>query len=540
LKNFIGTAFRSAFPGWALKRRMKSMALRQLEQYEKRSGTFDATRGGRTRYDFLTNSSSPDSAIVGNISGLRQHVRQLEFNNGRVAGIIKRIKNNVVGKGFTLQSTVKADEAYARQEFPRISEETAQYINTNTEKYFGQWAKQADVQLTHMFHEICGLAEMSMVRDGEALIVARESANQSRLIPYCLQGYEPDRLQTPMSEISNPKIRHGIEYDEEGVPKTFFILRSHPGESFLPALKRNDFEEVPAFFKNGRKKVFHLFDPIRFEQTRGFSELAAGLKSLQDADRYMEAEKFAALMAACSVVTYKSNNPQGAIAGISSSDEDSNKIFDFAPGAQWNITDDEEVKWNDPKRPNSNMGEYIDQLMKDPSGALDVPPEVLSQSWSGINYSNARTILLQFYLTCSLRQFYLINHLCDPAHEGAFYSMVSAGVLRIAGFEKRPYDFMRHTWIPNGWQWVDPLKESQAAANDVDNGFSDPYTVNSSRGQDADEVLERIARYLKRKKDLEEKHGIQFPAKEGAAVQDEPEQPAKEKKSGRRAFLQSV
>lgn len=515
--NFFSRTFRKTFPKWALRRAVNTAKLRQLDRFQSRSGTFEATKGGRTRYDFLLNSNSPDNAIVDDIDGLRQHVRHLEFNNGMVAGIIRRIKNNVVGKGFTLQATVKPDEKFSRQESPRISEQQAESVNFYSEKYFNIWDKQADIQLIRMFHEICGLSEMSLVRDGEAVVVARESANRkSRIIPYCLQGYEPDRLQTPPSETNNEKIRHGIEYDGEGVPKYYYFLKQHPGESFIAAFQRNEYDTVPAFFPNGTKKVFHLYDPIRFEQTRGFSEFAAGLKSLQDADRYMEAEKFAALMSACSVVTYKSSNPQGAITGLDDTDDDSNKIFDFAPGAQWNLSADEDVQWNDPKRPNSAFGEFIDQLMRDPAAALDVPPEVLTQNWRGMNYSNARTVLLQFYLTCALRQFFLINHLCDPVHEGVFYSLVANNKIRIPGFERRPWDYLRHTWIPNGWQWVDPLKESQAASSDVENGFSDPYTINASRGQDADETLEKTARYLKRKKDLEKKYNIEFPAKKEA------------------------
>jgi lambda family phage portal protein len=531
-----------AFPGWALKRKMREMQLRQLEKLSKRSGSFEATKGGRTRYDFLTNSSSPDTAITDDLNSLRNNIRHLEFNNGLVAGPIKRIKNNVVGKGFRLQSTVKPDEKYSR-EFPKIKESDSSYINIYSEKFFGLWEAQADVQLTKHFHEICGLAEMALIRDGEALVVARESKlnPNRRIIPYCLQGYEIDRLDTPMQEISNPNIRHGIEYDSEGVPKKYYLLKQHPGESLIAAIKRSEYEEVDAFFPNGRKKVFHLFDPIRFEQTRGFPEFAAGLRDIQDAERYMEAEKFAALMQACTTMTYKSTNPSGAVAGLGITDENSNKIFEFAPGAQWNIDDDESIEWHNPNRPNTAFGEFVSQLMRGPANSVDVPPEVLTQNWQGMNYSNARTVLLQFYLTCALRQFFLTNHLCNPVYEGVFYSLVAKGKLSIPGFERRPYDFMRHAWIPNGWQWVDPLKESQAAKSDVNNGFSDPYTINASRGQDADETLEKMARWLKRKKDLEEQYEVKFPgeSKQPVAQTDEPDE-GDNKEDDSRAILSVV
>jgi len=78
------------------------------------------------------------------------------------------------------------------------------------------------------------------------------------------------------------------------------------------------------------------------------------------------------------------------------------------------------------------------------------------------------------------------------------------------GFDRRKLDYLAHTWIPNGWQWVDPLKESKAAENDILNNISSPYVVNASKGQDADEILEQNARFLKKMKDLEAEYGIEF------------------------------
>jgi len=499
--------FRIVFPKWALRRTQDRLALAMIEKTAGRS--FEAILGGRTRSNFLTSSESPDSAITGSIDTLRAHTRQLEFNNGHIAGPIRRIKNNVVGKGFKLQAKVKADKKFSRIT-PRITEKSAEEINFYAEKYFNQWEKESDVHLVHHFSEQVGLVESSLIRDGEVIVISRISKRKSRLIPYCLEVLEADRINTPMEEISNPHIRHGFEYDSEGVPKYCFVLKVHPGETLSLAKKRDDYEQVPMFFDNGMRKVFYLFDPVRPEQTRGFSPWAPGLKDLQDLDRYMEAEKFAALMAACSVAVHKRPNPKQWTSSLDS-DSSGNKIFDFAPGAVHQIADDEEIDFNDPKRPNSAFGEFIKQLSRGPANALDIPPEVFSQDWAGMNYSNARTVLLQFYLTCSLRQIYLIRHLAEPVYENVFSWLTIKGMMPAAvGFDRRKLDYLAHTWIPNGWQWVDPLKESKAAENDILNNISSPYVVNASKGQDADEILEQNARFLKKMKDLEAEYGIEF------------------------------
>ena len=121
--------------------------------------------------------------------------------------------------------------------------------------------------------------------------------------------FEIDRLKTPPGEAGNPQCRNGIIYDDEGVKKWFLILKRHPGEIHFTKPSNMEYEQVPAFDADGTPKVLHLYDPRRPEQTRGYSQLSSGLKDLQDLERYMEAEKLAALENACLTGIVKTNAP---------------------------------------------------------------------------------------------------------------------------------------------------------------------------------------------------------------------------------------
>jgi len=518
-------------PEYAMKREIAQQRLKRLQTAYKNERSFDAVAGGRLRYNFLTDSRSPDSSIANDIKSLRNHVRQMEYNSGFVSGPIQRIVKNVVGQGIRYQGRVMADDNDF--EFPRITQAEADAFNYSAEKHFKQWAKRADKRLMVSFWEIQSLAEAALIRDGECLVIGRTSGRRDRLIPYCLEVLEADRLQTPPEEIQNPRIRNGIRFDDEGAPVSYFLLKAHPGESLSILHNASDFEEVPAFNANGTRKVMHLFNPLRPEQTRGFSQYAAGLKDLQDLERYMEAEKIKTLEAACITGMVTTENPVGYVGNYTqdSGSDDYERIHEFAPGKWHYFKPGEKAEIFNPNKPNEAFGDYIDQLVRGPANALDIPPEVFSQNWRGMNYSNARTVLLQFYAACAERQFFLINHLCTPVWENVARWLIVKGKVPATGFDRRPEDYLRSAWIPSVYRkWVDPLKEAKGKETNVNNHFETLSDIHAEQGKDFDEVMETRARELRKIKELEEKYDISLGA--GGAGSDEPVEDDEEEAGG--------
>ena len=67
------------------------------------------------------------------------------------------------------------------------------------------------MRLLQSFFEQQALAEGALVRDGEVLVIGRESKRRDRLIPYCLQqGWQIRNLQTPLVRVNFQ--RDGISY----------------------------------------------------------------------------------------------------------------------------------------------------------------------------------------------------------------------------------------------------------------------------------------------------------------------------------------
>ncbi len=482
--------------------------------------TFGAIDGGRLRKDFLTSRLSPDSAAMDGAEALRNQVRSLEYNNGRVAGPIRRITENVIGQGITFQANVVADDNDFQ--FPRITEPDAKEFNFTVEKAWAEWVRISDSELNHNFYEQQALVESALDRDGELLAVFRNSGRRSRKvfgrqIPLCIELLEIDRLQTPIELSGDDKIRNGVRYDDEGVKKSFFVLKLHPGDAYpygekmahsLPTL--DNMEEIEAFDKDGTPKVSHLYYATRPEQTRGYSQLAPGLKDLQDLDRYMEAEKLAALEDACMTGIVTTSRPSTFAQNYTepSGSSEYNQINEFAPGKWHYLRPGEEAKINSPTRPNSAFDSYTKELLSGPANGLNIPPEVANQDWQGMNYSNARTVLLQFYLAARVRQRYIINHFCYWSYIKLLRVLISKGVVKAPGYDRRKSDYEAHYWVPPGWEWVDPKKEAEGKSIELNMATDTLTNIAAGKGRDIDTIIDTRGRELQKIQKAEEKYNL--------------------------------
>jgi len=219
------------------------------------------------------------------------------------------------------------------------------------------------------------------------------------------------------------------------------------------------------------------------------------------------------------------------------------RIHEFAPNKVHYLRANEEFDIHGPTRPNTAFAEVINQWLRGPANALDIPPEVFTQNWQGLNYSNARTILLNFYMALNARTAYLRDHLCIPVWENVGTWLVIKGLVPALGFDRRRDDYLSSTWIPAVYRkWVDPTKEAQGKQIDMENLIENLGDVLAERGIDFDTHIEKRAREVKKIQEVEKKHGVKLtktvekpaeviPNKDEIEVEDE---------NGKRSFLSVV
>ena len=142
--------------------------------------------------------------------------------------------------------------------------------------------------------------------------------------------------------------------------------------------------------------------------------------------------------------------------------------------------------------------------------ALDLPYEILAKDFSQTNYSSARASLLEARKFFHVRQTWLAKRLCQPCWEMVLEEAWLRGELTAPDFLDQKREYCKARWIPNGWQWVDPVKEANGAQISLKNNMTTLSNILASRGEDLDETLETRAREIKKVKDLEQKYDIKF------------------------------
>ncbi|MCK4717669.1 MAG: phage portal protein, partial [Thermoplasmata archaeon] len=310
-----------------------------------------------------------------------------------------------------------------------------------------------------------------------------------------------------------------------GVPEFYLVLKQHPGDTLNMNLtmEGKHFEQIPAYHRNGNKKVMHLFNPVRPEQTIGYTIFASAVKDLLDGDRYMDAEKMAALEDACMTAVITTENAKTFaenFADVTGSASETFKLqHEFGTNEQWYMEPGQDVSMHKPTRPNNQLRDYMEQILSGPANAVNMPPEVYSQNFRGLNYSNARTILLNLYAAGRTWQNFMISDLCVPVWHQTASWFIQKGLIGVnTPFGLRKHDWLKSTWIPAVFRrWIDPLKEAKGKEVDLNNNIETLTDVLAEQGKDFDEHILKRGREIKKMAEVEEQLGIKFPSSGSAA-----------------------
>jgi lambda family phage portal protein len=131
------------------------------------------------------------------------------------------------------------------------------------------------------------------------------------------------------------------------------------------------------------------------------------------------------------------------------------------------------------------------------AAAMGVTYEQLTGDLTQVNYSSIRAGLLEFRRRVEALQHGVIVHqMCRPIWNAWMDQAVLEGSLALPGYAtdaKVRRDYQACKWIPQGWQWVDPLKEADAMKAAIRCGLMSRSEAISANGYDAEDVDREIA-----------------------------------------------
>lgn len=460
---------------WDFLRRDKVDLVAEKPRTKRRN--YAAARGGRLFSDFIASSNSADSELRYSLELMRNRSRELVRDNEFARRYMNLLKTNVVGEqGFQLQLKARNNDG---------SLDAAG--NTIIENAWKRWGRlgspTADGRMSWL--DCQRFVTESMARDGEVFVKKlRGSKYQDG---FGIQFLEAELIDEKKNETlqNGNEIRMGIEMDRAHRPVAYHVLTSHPGDRYYHASHSQNTVRVPA------EEMLHIYMPTRTYQTRGEPFMVSAMSAMKHLQAYREAEVIAARIAASKMGILTS--PAGEEYVGDDNSQDYMPVIDVEPGTFHQLPSGYSMEMFDPKHPTTGFGEFESAMLRGVASGLNVSYAALSSDLSSVNYSSIRQGALDERDGYRSLQIFLIQHLVEPIFREWLMSAMDFGAIPIPSSKFDKFSDNTH-FRGRGWNWVDPLKEMNAAVVGLNNGILSMQDVAAHYGRDAEETFNQISR----------------------------------------------
>ncbi|NIO84657.1 MAG: phage portal protein [Candidatus Aminicenantes bacterium] len=432
----------------------------------------------RSMRGWQTDDNSADESLLPELPLIRSRCRDLYNNTPLATGALKRATTNTVGPGLVLQAQV-------RNKLLKISDEQADEWERETEQRFNAWASSKDCDLTRTqnFYELQALAYLTTLMGGDCFTLMPRKERPGLDSDLRLAVYEGDFVSNPNNTMDTKKIAGGVEIDAGGAPVAYHFTNQHPNSIYAMPIK---WKRVPAHGAlTKRRQVVHLFYRDRPGLRRGVPFLHSVVESLKQLGRYSEAELMAAVVQAFFTVFVKQQlkgvDPleQGIaesqrITKPSERDADYN-MYEMGHGNVVGLDENEDVEFADPNRPSAKFAPFFEGMVRQIGSALEIPFEQLILHFTS-SYSASRGALLEAWKFYRKSRLWLARNWCQPIYEEWLWEEVLNNRIQAPGFlddNFKRYAWIGALWIGTGVGQIDPVKESKAASQKLDDLLTD-------------------------------------------------------------------
>lgn len=442
---------------------------------------YDGAGSGKRLANWYPSSASINSILSGNLDTLRTRSHDIVRKNPYAANAIEAIVSNCIGTGIKPQS--KARNADFRKQIQEL---------------WLQWTDESDATGTCDFYGLQSLVLRSVIECGECFVRIKIDKKNST-VPLKLQVLEAEHLDSSKDyPLANGNvIKSGIEFDKTGKRVAYYLFKEHPGDTcggHTYASYNGDSIRIPA------QEILHIYKVLRPGQIRGEPWLSNVLLKLHELDQYEDAELVRKKTAAMFAGFVTRIDPDSEIFPEKEAGSD---IYGLEPGTMQFLDPGEDIKFSSPADVGGTYEAFIKQQLRAISVGLGITYEQLTGDLSSVNYSSIRAGLLEFRRRCTALQHNLVVfQFCRPIWNKFIELAVLSDAIKVPNDPS--FSFVK--WIPQGFDWVDPLKEQNAQMNAVRCGFKSRAEVVSGLGYDVEEIDAEIKNDNERAK----KMGLKF------------------------------
>lgn len=379
-------------------------------------------------------------------------------NNSYYRGIVDTLANDLIGTGPRLQVTTQDRE-----------------FNKRIEMAWKQWFAAAG-----MAQKLRTMAK-SKITDGEAFALAVTNKQLDSPVQLDWNIIESDQVTTPDPGFIDHFWVDGIVLDKMGNPAQYHVLRTHPGDYFVPQLNPLIYDKWPV------KNVLHWFRKDRPGQVRGIPEITPALELFAQLRRYTKAVIAAAETAADIAALLESQAPADGEA-------DDPEPFTQAPidrGVMVTLPAGYKMSQLKAEQPATTYEMFVRLILREICRCLQIPLNIAMGDSALMNYSSGRLDHLGYHrgqrVTRSECEFEALRKMY-----GCWYQegRLIPGYLPEGAPELAP----PYRWFWDSAESIDPEKDAKAEAAQLQSSTTTLAEIFASQGKDWEEELTQRGR----------------------------------------------
>lgn len=434
---------------------------------------------------------------------LRRRSRYERDNDPHISGLTEELADDLIGTGPRLQLNLGPEHEAACRE---------------VEKSFRVWCK-----VSGFAGKLRVLTEAPPT-DGESFGLLTTNPALPHPVKLDLRLFETDQCETPGLEFGlKVNAVSGIEYDADGNPAFYHLLKQHPGDTGVWNWT-GGYDSVPARF------VLHWYRPRRPGQARGLPKLGPALPVSSQARRFAYATlgsaEYAASVNAVLMSDAAPPDPDDPTEGTPDKESTDWAETRHNRGTILMTPGGTRIEQLEAKHPQGVYGEFMDRQHGTIGRAVRAPLNKVTGSSADFNFASGRLDGLPYQAKVWIERDDLEYRVLDRVLQAWYAEARLVGLIpdSLPAFNEWAGGW---EWYYDGFEQLDPLKETQAVELKLKLHLTTLSEACAERGRNWREVLEQRAVELAFVAELEERYRVKLAAAE-PAMPTAPNQPSAE------------
>jgi lambda family phage portal protein len=355
--------------------------------------------------------------------------------------------------------------------------------------------------------------------DGEGFQVLKTVDDLEHPVKLFPCDLEADQVTTPAPVNLTDLWVDGIDlHPVSGRPKSYHVLKSHPGDFFFPNLNPLAVDKVPA------RWVIHWFQKSRPGQVRGVPTFTPSLDLFTELRAFRKAVLTNAQVAASFTALIESEAPAQNEPDV---EYQPFKRVPINHGMMTMLPARTRMAGFDPKQPQTTYEMFQEKCLGEACRPLNYPLNLALGTSQKFNFSSSKLDHINYRNGLTVERGQCTRAVLEPMFRAWFEEAVLSGAIPVweGGLNPPP-----HEWHWPGFESIDPLNDANADAAQLAGGQQTWQEFWARRGKDWKDVMNQQAI----ERDEIERLGITFgePVKQTVSRTDEgddtdPNKPAK-------------